>query len=498
MKKISRREALRIAALAGGSILLPVGLQNRGSAQSVNEQVKPFTLAFRTPPVLSPVRSDSTTDYYQISIQKAQVEILPGLKTEVWGYDSIFPGPTIKQRKNRQSIVRFINKLDSHTLVHLHGMASLPQYDGYAEDKIPTEHYKDYTYPNTNAATLWYHDHTVGKTSLNIYMGLAGMYIVQDDDELNLPLPKGNYDIPVIIQDKQFASDGSLIFNNQTQIRLMGDVITVNGVPWPRMEVANRKYRFRVLNASISRSYKLGLNTGDDLTVIGTDAGLMSAPVNTKDMRIATGERYELIIDFSKYPIGTQVVLQNLGLPNNDNFSNTDKIMRFDVVRSETDDSLIPSTLRNIDFIPESSAVRTRDFTVARNSSGMWVINGKGWDQNRVDANPQLEDVEIWTFRNNTNRSFHPMHVHLIDAQILDRNSQSPFAYERGLKDVFYVGENETVRVIGKFRPHTGKYMYHCHNIVHEDHDMMGQFQVGEGGIDPLSSPAQPLPAPAF
>ncbi|BDA66287.1 hypothetical protein CAL7716_004530 [Calothrix sp. PCC 7716] len=321
------------------------------------------------------------------------------------------------------------------------------------------------------------------------------MYIVQDDEELNLPLPSGDYDIPLIIHDKKFAADGSLIFDDQAQHSLMGEVITVNGVPWPRMEVANRKYRFRVLNASISRSYKLALSTGDDITVIGTDDGLMPRPVNTKDMRLGMAERYDLIIDFSKYFIGTQVELQNLGLPNNDNTGNTNKIMRFDVVRSEVDNSSIPSTLRNIAFLSESDAVRTREFIFDR-SNRMWLINDKGWDKNRVDANPRLEEVEIWKLQNTSGLWFHPVHLHLIEGQILDRNGQPPFAYERGLKDVFYVGENETVRIIGKFKPHIGKYMYHCHNMVHEDHDMMSQFEVGQGGIDPMSAPPKPLPAP--
>lgn len=494
MKKINRRKALKIAALAGAAVLLPIGLQHRGYAQRTDERVEPFTLAFRTPPVLNPVRGDATTDYYQITMQKAFVEVLPGRTTEIWGYNGTFPGPTIRHFRNRQSVVRFINNLDVNTSVHLHGMTSLPQYDGYAEDFIPPGYYKDYIYPNPSAANLWYHDHALGKTALNVYMGLAGMYIIQDDEELALPLPKTDYDIPLIIHDKQFASNGSLIFDDQGQHSLMGEVITVNGVPWPRMEVANRKYRFRVLNASVSRSYKLALNTGDDLIVIGTDVGLMSAPVNTKDLRLGMAERYDIIIDFSKYSIGTQVVLQNLGLPNNDNFGNTDKIMRFDVVRSENDNSFVPNTLRNIQFLSEASAVRTRDFIFDR-VNRVWVINNNGWDKNRVDANPQLEEVEIWRLTNNSGLWFHPVHFHLIDAQILDRNGQPPFPYERGLKDVFYVGENETVRIIGKFRPNKGKYMYHCHNTVHEDHDMMSQFEVGQGGIDPMSAPAQPLPA---
>lgn len=496
MKKISRRKALKMAALAGCSILLPVGLQYRGQAQRVDERVEPFTLPFRKPQVLSPVpTNDTTTDYYDIKMQKVQVEILPRRTTEIWSYGGTFPAPTIIQRKNRPSTVRFSNNLDIPTSVHLHGMRSQPQYDGYAEDLIPPEYYKDYIYPNDSAAIFWYHDHALGQTARNAYMGLAGMYIVQDDEELALPLPKGDYDIPLIIQDLKFASDGSLIFDDQAHHSLMGDVITVNGVPWPLMEVANRKYRFRVLNASISRSYKLALSTGDDLIVIGTDAGLMSAPMNTKDMRIGMAERYDLIIDFSQYPIGTQVVLQNLGLPNNDNFGNTNKIMRFDVKRSESDDSSIPSTLRNIEFMAESSAVRTREFIFDR-INRTWLINGNGWDPNRVDANPELEEVEIWSLQNKSGLWFHPVHLHLIEAQILDRNGQPPFPYERGLKDVFYVGENETVRIIGKFRPNKGKYMYHCHNMVHEDHDMMSQFEVGQGGIDPMSEPAKPLPAP--
>ncbi|KYC35003.1 bilirubin oxidase [Scytonema hofmannii PCC 7110] len=494
MTRISRREALRIASLAVGTVLLPIGFQYRGYTQVVNGRV-PFTLPFRTPPVLNPVRSDATTDYYQITMRTAPVQILPGPTTEIWGYNGQFPGPTIKQQQNRISVVRFINNLDVNTSVHLHGMQSSPQHDGYATDPIPPRHYKDYIYANPSAAVLWYHDHTLAQTTRNVYMGLAGMYIVENDDERALSLPNGDYDVPLIIQDRQLAPDGSLILDDQNRTHVMGDLILVNGVPWPRMEVANRKYRFRVLNASVSRSYRLALSTGDNLIVIGTDGGLISAPVNTLDLRLAAGERYDFIIDFSRYPIGTQVELQNLPLPDNDYFPNIERIMRFDVVRSEVDNSVVPSTLRTIELLPESAAVRTRDFLLDQ-INGMWVINGNGWDSNRIDANPQLEEIEIWRFLHPVGAGVHPMHLHAVKAQILDRNGQPPLPYERGWKDVFYVGENETVRVIGRFRADAGKYMYHCHNMVHEDFDMMGQFEVGLGGIDPVSAPARPLPAP--
>ena len=496
MKRITRREALKLGALASGSsLLLSVALGYRGYTAGIGSpKVKPFTLPFRVPPVLQPVRSDATTDYYELKMCKASIEILPGKQTLIWGYNGIFPGPTIKQRQDRQSVIRFINDLGTSTSVHLNGMASLPQYDGYAQDLTPPGYYKDYIYPNNRAATMWYHDHAIHETAHNVYMGLAGMYLVQDDLELDLPLPKGDYDVPLFLMDKIFADNGEQIFDDQGKTSLMGDVITVNGVQWPRMEVANRKYRFRLLNGSISRAYNLALSTGDNFIMIGTDGGLMSEPIPTKNFRIAMAERYEFIIDFSKYPLGTQVVLQNLQFPTN-NYDGTNQIMRFDVVREESDDSSIPSKLRHVEAISTDEAVRFREFRYDW-IGGVWTINAKTWEKNRVDGNPQLGDVEIWRLSNNTGGWFHPIHLHLIDCQILDRNGNKPFPYERGWKDVFYVGENESVRVIGKFGPHTGLFMSHCHNAVHEDYDMMNQFQVGQGGSDPMSAPAQPLPAP--
>lgn len=500
MTPITRRQALKLGMLAGGSLILPIAFQGRSYAGDAGSpKVTPFTLPFRTPPVLKPVRSDSTTDYYEITMKKASVEILPKLKTEVWAYNGITPGPTIKQTRDRRSVVRFINNsVGTPTSVHLHGMASLPEYDGYAEDLTNPGQYKDYIYPNNRAATLWYHDHAIHNTARNVFMGLAGMYLVQDQEELNLPLPKGDYDVPLIIQDKQFGSSGNLIFDDQGEKSQYGDVILVNGVPWPKMQVANRKYRFRILNGSVSRSYQLALSTGEPLIVIGTDAGLMGAPAPVKDMRIGMAERYEVVIDFSKYKVGTKITLQNLQPDNNDNYDGTENIMQFEVVRTETDTSSVPSKLRLVQPIPESSAVRTREFRYER-SNGLWVINGKTWDNQRFDASPQLGDVEIWKIYNNAGGWFHPIHIHLIDMQILDRDGNAPFAYEKGWKDVFYVGENETVRVIGKFGPNTGTYMTHCHNTVHEDHDMMNQFKVGEASVNlAAKAPAKSLPAPAL
>ncbi|MCY7276049.1 MAG: multicopper oxidase domain-containing protein, partial [Phormidesmis sp. CAN_BIN44] len=290
MKKISRRDALKLGAIAGGTLLLPIGLQSKSYAGDAGSpKVTPFSLPFKVPPLLNPVRSDSTTDYYQIKVNKARVSLLPGLTSEVFSYNGSVPGPTIVQRQGRQSVVRFINdSIGTPTSTHLHGMASLPQYDGYAEDLIFPGQYKDYIYPNNRAATLWYHDHAIHKTAPNVYKGLAAFYLVKDDFEAGLNLPSGAYDVPLLLKDVIFGADGTVIYDDQGEKSLMGDVITVNGVAWPRMEVANRKYRFRLCNGSISRSYQLALSNGAKFTMIGTDAGLMGAPVEVANFRIGS------------------------------------------------------------------------------------------------------------------------------------------------------------------------------------------------------------------
>lgn len=524
MARISRREALKLGTLAAGAVLLPIALEERGYAGNAGSPVtKPFTLDFKKPPVLQPVASDNNpgnngkqdfegTDYYIVTQRPGKQVIIPGYTSTIWGYNGIFPGPTIKQRRGRQSVVRQINNLppgESFT-THLHGMASLPEYDGYAEDLTAPGQYKDYYYPNDRAATLWYHDHALGKTASHVYSGLAAFYLVQDDYELGLPLPQGDCDVPLLIHDKKFNRSGQPVYDDLGQTHVMGDVITVNGVAWPKMKVAQRRYRFRVLNGSISRSYRLALSTGEPLYVIGTDAGLKDKAAPVTDFRIGMAERYEVIIDFTKYKDGTQIVLQNLDLPINIKYDNTNVIMRFDVDASlnavtppESDPTRLTNMLAGNEIIRRvtpiqdliSQAARTRTWQFARNN-GEWVVNGKVWDKDRVDANPGLGEYEIWEIYNSGGGWFHPVHIHLLDQQIIDRNGKPPFEYEKGWKDVFYAGPNERLRIVGRYIPHPGRYMMHCHNTVHEDFDMMTQFEVGQGGDDPINA-ALPKPIPA-
>jgi spore coat protein A, manganese oxidase len=524
--ELRRRDVLKLGLFSSAALALPAERIARtkdafGDQIATSKLPKPFTIGFDVPPVLTPAKVNRTYDCYKIDQIQSSVEILPGLRTPIWGYNGITPGPTIRVHRGRPAIVRQCNELPARhpqlrynvwTSTHLHGSASLPQYDGYASDTTGLVQYKDYRYPNfQNARTLWYHDHGVHITAPNAYMGLAAFYIMHDDLELGLPIPHGKYDVPLVLRDAMFTKKGELIFDDRSESSLMGDVILANGKPWPVMKVERRKYRFRLLNAAISRSFLLKLSSGEPMYVIGTDGGLMPAPAPTTELRFGMAERYEVIIDFAKYKVGERVILQNGRLPNNRDEANTDKVMAFDIVGDATDTSgnEIPAVINphnEVMALQPSQSVKTRKLAFERKHSE-WTVNGQIWDDvvrsgyQKVVANPKLNDVEIWELENRSGGWFHPVHIHLIDFKILDRNGKPPLPYEMGPKDVAYVGENETVRVIAKFGPHEGRYMIHCHNLVHEDHDMMVQFQVGENREDNdprLADPCKDMPDPDF
>jgi FtsP/CotA-like multicopper oxidase with cupredoxin domain len=514
----TRRDALKVGLFGSAALALPLQRAARGQSVLDNRMPssmlpKPFTLPFRIPPVAVPVATHDGEDCYRIAIKEAQLEILPGFRTTVWAYDGIVPGPTIIVQQGRKAKVRFINQLPLRhptlkytpwTSVHLHGSASLPSDDGYASDITYPGEYKDYRYPNfQHARTLWYHDHGVHHTAENVNMGQAAHYHMYDAHERSLPLPQGVYDVPITISDRMFAKTGEFLFETNDDSGMYGDVILVNGVPWPAMKVARRKYRFRILNGSVSRAYEYSLSTGDPFTVIGTDGGLMPYPQTVTRMRHIMAERYEVVIDFSKYKPGTRIVLQNRNPKNNIAYANIDKIMAFDVTDEpfSSANNQVPAVLDPdcpVMNLKPSQSVATRRIELRRRH-GLWTVNGHTWDDvirsgfQLTEAKPIRDTVEIWELVNDSGGWQHPLHIHLIDFKLLDRNGRPPFPYELGPKDVVYLGENETVRVIAKFEG-VGKYMIHCHNLVHEDHDMMSQFEVidpNAPGEDPLSRRAR-------
>ncbi len=350
----TRREALQLGALGAAGLAGVQGGTDSGSGGAASplapeNRPVPYRGVFRRPPELLPYATTfddgdpaRPVDHYAVTERLGRMEVLPGLSTPVAGYNGIFPGPTIRARRGTRIELRMRNGFPeapglllpqrTDTSTHLHGSPSLPQYDGYANDLTVPGYVKTYKYPNTEkASTLWYHDHRHLVTAQNVYSGLAAFYPYSDQYE-RAQLPQGEYDVPLMISDAQFNADGSLRYDLDGDAGLWGDIILVNGVPWPTMKVKPRIYRFRVLVASISRSYRPTLSNGDPVHVVGTDGGMVPVVQPVRSWRQGTGERVEVLVDFRGFRAGQTVDLRNLSNKNNVDFADTDKIMRFQVV----------------------------------------------------------------------------------------------------------------------------------------------------------------------
>lgn len=482
--KITRREALYLGAGVVAGSAVPALL---GHTETPRPLTQRFQQSLPIPPVLIPVRTDATTDYYQVSLRESQLEILPGLLTTIWGYEGTLPGPTIHARRGRRVVIRYTNRLTISAVVHLHGGVNPPDSDGFPTDLILPDQSRTYVYPNhQRAATLWYHDHAMHHTGRNIYMGLAGFYLLRDEEEDGLRLPEGPYDVPLLIQDRLFTSRGQFVYDTFRHLAAKGGTILVNGAPWPRMEVAARKYRFRILNGSNATPFRLALSSGQPLVQIATDGGLLPSPVCSSCIPLAMAERIEIVVDFSDYPVGASVILQNLNAKEiSGEFS--DQIMRFDVVRTERDDSLLPSRLGDFVTPDASTAVRTREFIFSGTPTGIppvidWHINGKDFDPDLPIASPACGESEIWHIKNKKFLGLlglvHPVHIHLVNFLILERNGKPPLPHERGWKDTVAVDRGEEVKLLARFDGFKGRYLVHCHNLEHEDHSMMARFDV--------------------
>jgi len=497
---LNRRDVLKLGALAGGAVIVRPAASAFASWSGGDGGLippSPFSQALSVPPVLSPLSSDASADYYEIIAARATAQILPGKATPVSAYNGSYPGPTLRVRSGRTAVVKHTNALAVPTSVHTHGAYVDGDSDGHPSDPIGPGATKTYVLGNRqNARTQWYHDHVEHATATNVYAGLSGFYLIDDAVDDALPLPKGEFDIPLCIQDRLFNSDGTLNYpaSASSDGGLMGNVLVVNGKAQPFFQVAARKYRFRILNGSNARPYQLSLSNGQSFQLIATEGGLIEAPITMTSLSVWPAERYEIVIDFA--PVGTSIVLNNtLGS------GSTSQIMRFDVARAAVDDSAVPAVLRHHADQADAThlattvanATVTRTWKFGKTWDGVYVINGQVYDRNRIDAQPHPGDTEIWVFKNGFGWS-HPVHVHLTNFMILDRNGQPPPSNENGLwKETVVLNPGETVRVLMKWpavpsRPSlpmlpaagsfTNRYVFHCHNLGHEDHDMMSQFRV--------------------
>jgi spore coat protein A len=474
----------------------------------------------------SPTDPKLSVPFYRIQAQAIVSKVHRDLPpTRFWGFGSSSPGPTFETCAGEPLLVEWRNALPAQhflpldhtihgaeadkpavrTVVHLHGAKTEPESDGYPEDWIVPGKSSLYHYPNQqNAAMLWYHDHALGINRLNVYAGLLGAFVIRDGVEDALNLPKGKYELPLILYDRLLTHDAQLLYpvspdpESPWVPEVFGNAILVNGKLFPYFDVEPRRYRFRVLNASNARIYHLLLvnsasanhsSANASFHQIGTDQGLLPVPVPLTTLEIAPGERADLIVDFSEHR-GAQLVLKN------DAFV----VMQFRVSPQKvTDTSSLPSALRPVAKIPESRAVQTRLLTLDEyvNKAGnptMLLLNASHWRM-PITEKPVLGSTEIWTLINPTNDT-HPIHLHLVRFQILDRQPYEPWLFqtkrqlhflgppeppdpnEAGWKDTVQAHSRMVTRIIVPFDGFTGRYVWHCHILEHEDNEMMRPYEV--------------------
>jgi len=479
----TRREALKALGAAGASLALaPIG--KALAAPGDSSGVASFSLPLRIPPVLAPTSSTSTADYYDMQIRQTTVSILPGKSTTILGYNGMTPGPTIRARVGRPTVVNFYNGLPATTVAgtagqcvtHLHGGHVPGSEDGFPTDYVAPGTNRTHTYPNNQLpTTLWYHDHCMDVTGPHVWYGLAGFYLLTDATEDALNLPSGAYEIPLVIQDRNFNAAGGLVYTKNMNGET-GNAVLVNGVVQPYLNVASRKYRLRVLNGSNARAYRLALSNGAAFRVIGMEGGLLPAPVSVTALTLYPAERADLIVDFTGAAAGTNVTLLNTNVAST---NTTYNVMRFRVTDTDdVDPSVVPATLRPLTRLSTAQAVTTRSFTLSGGMmGGAWTINGAQFDENTAIAKPKVNTVEIWSFSNRSMLN-HPIHVHQTQFQILDINGAAPPATHAGWKDVVVVPAMGTARIIARFADYTGRFVMHCHILEHEDMAMMARYDV--------------------
>lgn len=515
---LSRREFLRLASLGAGALALAAC----SKALPVEPTATPLAIAALPLP-------DGSDVMIALTAAPGIANLLPGQATRVWQYQGqvnqgaasslqtipdSYLGPILRLQRGQNLKLRFNNQIPDASIVHWHGLSVPDVMDGHPRFAIPQGQAYDYEYRIFNrAGTYWYHPHPHQRTGPQAYYGLAGLLIVSDDEETALGLPSGEFDLPLVIQDRSFDSQNQLLYIADTMNGFFGDQVLVNGQAQHTWKVQARPYRLRLLNGSNARIYKLAWDNTTPFTVIATDGGLLEKPVQRSYITLAPGERVELWADFSAYQPGQEILLKSLpfsvntgmmggmmgssGLPNG---------AALDVLRIQVEPAAggsfpsLPERLSVPGFYAEQDAVNRRNprqVTLAMQMVG--TLNGRTFVMDEVvsDEKVRLGNSEIWEFYNSEGSGMgmmsggghpHPMHIHGVQFQVLERqiDQRTRQEYEAistgfvddGWKDTVLVWPGERVRVLVRFENFAGLYLYHCHNLEHEDGGMMRNYRV--------------------
>ena len=422
----------------------------------------------------------------------------PGTKSiRVLGYQpGQMLGPSFRMRSGEAADILLKNNLSETTNIHWHGLKVPALMDGHPEQIADAGGTFRYQFTLRQRAGLsWYHPHPHGLTGKQVFQGLAGLFIINDAEEALHNLPAGNFELPLVIQDKRFDASGIPYNPSMEEIMAgyMGENILVNGVHAPFLQVATQMYRLRILNGSNARIYNLALSNSADMILIGNDGGLLQQPVTLKDILIGPGERLDVMVNFAGLPIGTEVFLQSKTFTHGGDAQGVQEfsILKFLVNTSAANSFTVPAQLSAIPSLSPSASVKTRKFSISNAmehhgvpmNDGMPMrhrINGKLYDENKIDETVAANTNEIWEFDNSKGDEPHPMHLHGVFFQVIARmgGRGKIIASESGWKDTVMVMPGEIVKVIIPFDSNPGKFVFHCHNLEHEDDGMMLQYQI--------------------
>jgi spore coat protein A, manganese oxidase len=557
MGRKHRRDFLKLCAASIPALVLANGVAAEADEAKNGSPAHP---AYRTPTSLeryidplplpnrlAPHGTHKNISQYRVRMLEASHRMHSQLPpTKVWAYEGQYPGPTFEAERGKPIDVLWQNQLpaqhiftiDPHihgamppaptvrTVPHLHGSRSRPESDGLPEKWFTPGHSALYHYPNSQpATTLWYHDHAVGITRLNVYAGLSGFFLLRDDEERSMHLPAEDYEIPLLLQDRTLDDQGQLVYAPTMDDAVplppgvwgpmfFGELPVVNGAIYPYLNVEPRPYRLRLLNGSNSRFLNIFFNLAKHVTdipslvavhQIGSDGGFLPAPAKLEKILLGPAERADLILDFSGLEGKTVTLTNDASAPypgwnvQNAHWPEVYEFMQFRVVFPVTKKTSfsMPAQMP-FSTLDETQAVITRDFVLSEQlgdqGRSMGVrINGKGYDD-PVTETIKLGSVEKWRFFN-TSDDAHPMHLHLVQFQILHRqgfdatalqngkveligNVRKPHANEAGWKDTAVVVPGDVLTILARFEGYTGRYVFHCHMLEHEDNDMMRPFEV--------------------
>jgi blue copper oxidase len=491
-----------------------------------------------------------------LTMNPAEVAILSGNKTRIWkitgkvvkgpsdvldNNEGTYLAPTLRFKKGQKVRMILNNNLPAQSILHWHGLHVPANMDGNPMYAINRGESYVYEFEILNrAGTYFYHSHTHSVTARQVYSGLAGLLTVTDDQEQALNLPKGDLDVPLVIQDRSFDGENQLVYSAHMMQRMqgfLGDQILVNGRPDFVLPVATRAYRLRLINGSNSRIYKLAWDDGTPMTVIGVDGGLLSAPENHPYVMLAPGERVEIWTDFSGRALGSELNLRSLSfdvsthggmgmmgggmmgggmmggrghrgmmgggmmavstLPLGSDYP----ILKVRVAKKEQGDNTLPKTLTPITALQVKNAANAntpRNITLSMEHMSA-LLNGRAYEMDDVQPYEVIpvNSLQLIEFDNGFEGGGmhgmmmnmpHPMHIHGEQFQIVKREMNSRFSeiyssvsagfINSGWKDTVLVMPGEKVTLLKPFNDFKGRYMYHCHNLEHEDMGMMRDFLI--------------------